>query len=68
MENLEEKTRFIMKKYGISANKSLGQNFLINQEVVDNIVGLELVDIVLLEKCNNLGEQRVERFVLAQLV
>ena len=39
MENLEEKTRFIMKKYGISANKSLGQNFLINQEVVDNIVG-----------------------------
>ena len=39
MGNLEEKTRFIMKKYGISANKSLGQNFLINQDVVDNIVG-----------------------------
>ena len=39
MENLEEKTRFIMRKYGISANKSLGQNFLINQEVVSNIVG-----------------------------
>lgn len=39
MENLEEKTRYLMKKYGISANKSLGQNFLINQEVVDNIVG-----------------------------
>ena len=38
MENLEEKTRFIMKKYGISANKSLGQNFLINEEVVNNIV------------------------------
>lgn len=38
MENLEDKTRFIMKKYGISANKSLGQNFLINDEVVNNIV------------------------------
>ena len=38
MENLEDKTRFIMKKYGISANKSLGQNFLINEEVVNNIV------------------------------
>ena len=38
MGNLEETTRYIMKKYGISANKSLGQNFLINQEVVDKIV------------------------------
>lgn len=38
MENLEQKTKFIMKKYGISANKSLGQNFLINEEVVNNIV------------------------------
>lgn len=38
MENLEDKTRYIMKKYGISANKSLGQNFLINEEVVNNIV------------------------------
>ena len=38
MENLETKTRFIMKKYGITANKSLGQNFLINEEVVNKIV------------------------------
>ena len=38
MENLETKTKFIMKKYGITANKSLGQNFLINEEVVSNIV------------------------------
>ena len=38
MENLEAKTRNIMKKYGIKANKSLGQNFLINEEVVNNIV------------------------------
>ena len=38
MENLETKTKYIMKKYGITANKSLGQNFLINEEVVDNII------------------------------
>lgn len=31
-------TTFILKKYKIKANKSLGQNFLINEEVVDNIV------------------------------
>ena len=38
MGNILEETRFIMKKYGIKANKSLGQNFLINSEVVENIV------------------------------
>ena len=38
MENILEETRIIMKKYGIKANKSLGQNFLINSEVVENIV------------------------------
>ncbi len=38
MKNLFEETKFILKKYGISANKSLGQNFLINQDVVDNII------------------------------
>ncbi len=38
MENILEETKFIMKKYGIKANKSLGQNFLINSEVVENII------------------------------
>ena len=38
MENILEETRFIMKKYNIKANKALGQNFLISQNVVDNIV------------------------------
>ena len=33
-----EETKNIMKKYNIRANKSLGQNFLINSEVVENIV------------------------------
>ena len=38
MSNILEDTQFIMKKYKIRANKSLGQNFLINQTVVDTIV------------------------------
>ena len=33
-----EETKFLMKKYHITANKSLGQNFLIDDEAVDTIV------------------------------
>ena len=44
MENILEETRFIMKKYNIRANKNLGQNFLINEEVVKNIVGCSNID------------------------
>lgn len=50
MENIVEETRFIMKKYNIRANKNLGQNFLINEEVVKNIVGcsnIEKEDLVI---------------------
>lgn len=38
MSQILEDTQFIMKKYKIRANKTLGQNFLINQNVVDQIV------------------------------
>jgi 16S rRNA (adenine1518-N6/adenine1519-N6)-dimethyltransferase len=38
MESLIEKTKFILKKYKLSANKNLGQNFLINDDVVEKIV------------------------------
>ena len=38
MKDLLEETKTIMKKYGIKANKDLGQNFLINNEVVENII------------------------------
>ncbi len=38
MNNLLEETKFILKKYGISANKSLGQNFLINEEVIKKMI------------------------------
>ena len=36
--NVYEETKFLMKKYGITANKSLGQNFLIDDITVENIV------------------------------
>ena len=50
MSNLFEETKYLLKKYGITANKSLGQNFLINDEVVDGIVegaGVTKEDLVI---------------------
>lgn len=38
MESILEETRFLMKKYNIKANKALGQNFLINENVLEKIV------------------------------
>ncbi len=38
MNNILEETKFIMNKYNIKAVKNLGQNFLVNQEVVNTIV------------------------------
>ena len=38
MENSLEETEFILKKYHILANKKLGQNFLVNDEVIHTIV------------------------------
>lgn len=38
MNNIYDETRFLMKKYNITANKSLGQNFLIDDEAVNDIV------------------------------
>lgn len=38
MNSIFEETKFIINKYNIKANKSLGQNFLINEEVVNKIV------------------------------
>ena len=38
MNNILEETKFIMKKYHIKANKSLGQNFLIDDKVVEGII------------------------------
>lgn len=38
MNDILNETKFIMKKYGIRANKSLGQNFLIDDAVVSKII------------------------------
>lgn len=38
MKSILEETKFIMRKYGIKANKSLGQNFLVSEEVIGSIV------------------------------
>ena len=38
MENILQETIRIMKKYNIKANKALGQNFLINANVIENII------------------------------
>lgn len=45
-----EETKFLMKKYNIKANKSLGQNFLIDDAVIEKIVNgaeVEKDDIVI---------------------
>ena len=36
--NLREETIAILNKYGLRANKKLGQNFLINEEIITSIV------------------------------
>lgn len=48
--NLYNETRDILKKYNISANKRLGQNFLIDDEVIDGIIkssGVNKNDLVI---------------------
>ena len=39
MNDILQETKFLMKKYKIKPNKSLGQNFLIDSNVLENIVG-----------------------------
>lgn len=38
MENAYQETLFLLKKYHITANKSLGQNFLINDDVINKTI------------------------------
>jgi len=38
MANAYKETMFILKKYNITANKSLGQNFLINDDVIEQTI------------------------------
>lgn len=38
MSKVYDETRFLMQKYGITANKKLGQNFLIDENVLNTII------------------------------
>ena len=42
--NVLEETKFILNKYKIQANKNLGQNFLVNDNVVDKIIEESNID------------------------
>ena len=43
MEDLLKETKRIMKQYGIFANKNLGQNFLIDATVMDEMIGISQI-------------------------
>lgn len=50
MSKIYDETKFLMKKYGITANKKLGQNFLIDDNVIEKIVdssGITNEDLVI---------------------
>ena len=50
MNSSLEDTKFILRKYNIAANKRLGQNFLINDDVIENIIeaaNIEEKDLVI---------------------
>ena len=38
MNNIYEETKILMKKYNLTANKKLGQNFLVDSEAINSIV------------------------------
>lgn len=44
MKDAYKETMFILNKYNITANKSLGQNFLINEDVINTIVESAQID------------------------
>lgn len=42
--NLKDETIMMLKKYNVRINKNLGQNFLINENIVDNIIESSNID------------------------
>ena len=42
--NVYEETQLILHKYKIQANKSLGQNFLVDDNVIDEIIRSSNID------------------------
>lgn len=55
--NLREETEFLLNKYKLKANKNLGQNFLINEHIIEEIVNKACVckDDVIIEIGPGLG-------------
>ena len=46
--NLEQETKFILNKYNAHANKNYGQNFLINQSIINGILEKNAENIFLI--------------------
>ena len=44
MQNCLEETKYIMKKYNITANKKLGQNFLIDDDIIQKTIDLAYIE------------------------
>ena len=44
MQSSLEDTKYILKKYNIKANKKLGQNFLINDEIIEKIISASQIN------------------------
>ena len=44
MESAYNETMFLLKKYNITANKSLGQNFLIDDDVINKTIESAKID------------------------
>lgn len=68
--NLHEETNFLLKKYGLKANKKLGQNFLINEEIIKEIAEKAEVqkDDVIIEIGPGLGSLTAELLERAKKV
>ena len=68
--NLREETEFLLKKNGLKANKKLGQNFLINEEIISQIVEKANVskDDVIIEIGPGLGSLTAKLLENAQRV
>ena len=81
--NVYEETQYILHKYKIQANKSLGQNFLIDDDVVEKIIcsasiskedliieigpGLGVLTNRLLEEANNVIAVELDKRMISIL-
>ena len=69
--NLYNETRDILKKYNITANKKLGQNFLIDDEAIENIIESSNVnkeDLVIAFSLRGKTKEILEEYIEKELV